>query len=76
MTEGYTSIDMYMKYYGRTKHGRVVEYGAQIPFNFQLMDAGKWTPVREFEKIILEFLHRMPKGDKIEANWVVRILSS
>lgn len=60
-----------MRYYGRISNGRVVENGAQIPFNFMLMDFGAQSPTKDFTEKIRQFLEKMPHGDKIEANWVV-----
>lgn len=72
MTEAYTTLNNTMRYYGRIKDGQITENGAQIPFNFQLMDLSKTSSNEDFEKLINEFLVNMPKGDKIQANWVVR----
>lgn len=72
MTEAYSdTLELLMKYYGRSENGQIVEYGAQIPFNFNLIESSIWTPATEFERLIKEFVDRLPKGEKIHANWVV-----
>lgn len=73
MTEAYSdTLELLMKYYGRTdENGKIVEYGAQIPFNFNLIHTDSGTSVNEFVRLITEFINSMPKGDKVHANWVV-----
>lgn len=76
MTEGYSTLDGMLKYYGRIENGRIVNgiYGAQIPFNFLLlsnthMETGTWG----YKWNIEDWLKNMPKGNKIQANWVVSL---
>lgn len=71
MTEAYSSLKNTIRYYGRVADGKIVEKGAQIPFNFQLMDLGSKSSTKELAGKISEFLKNMPKGEKIQANWVV-----
>lgn len=71
MTEAYTDLQKTIRYYGRTSNGRIVENGAQIPFNFLLMDLGIHSKTKEFADVIQKFLDNLPQGEKIEANWVV-----
>lgn len=72
MTEAYSdTLELLMKYYGRAENGHIVEYGAQIPFNFNLIHTGIETSAWEFQRLIKEFMDHMPKGEKIHANWVV-----
>lgn len=76
MTEGYTTLNNTMRYYGRVENGKIVKKGAQIPFNFQMMDAGNSTTAYEFTKVISDFVSNLPNGDKIQANWVVSTKSN
>lgn len=71
MTEAYSTLNNTIRYYGRAENGKIVEKGAQIPFNFQLMGTNFSTTAVEFKKLITGFIKRLPKGEKIEANWVV-----
>lgn len=71
MTEAYSTLNNTIRYYGRAENGKIVEKGAQIPFNFQLMGTNFSTTAVEYKKIITGFIKRLPKGEKIEANWVV-----
>lgn len=71
MTEAYTSLEKTVQYYGKVENGRVVEYGAQIPFNFQLMGSSMSSTAFDFKKSIIKFIDNLPKGGKIHANWVV-----
>lgn len=71
MTEAYSTLENTMRYYGRVSNGQIVEKGAQIPFNFQLMDLSITSSTREFAEKISQFLENMPRGEKIQANWVV-----
>lgn len=78
MTEAYSdTLELLMKYYGRPGicNGQIEEYGAQIPFNFNLIHTNYKTSAWEFERLIREFVNHLPHGEKIHANWVVRIMS-
>ena len=76
MTEGYSTVENMQKYYGRIENGRIVNqtYGAQIPFNFLLL-SNTWmgSKTYDYKTNIENWLNNMPKGNKIQANWVVRI---
>lgn len=79
MTEGYTDLDLVMKYYGKIENGAIVDgqYGAQIPFNFLLLSntwSGTGTWGYKFQ--IDDFFNALPKGNKIQGNWVVSMLRS
>lgn len=72
MTEAYTSLANNLKYYGRVKDGEIVEYGSQIPFNFDLISRTRmWSKASDFKTHVNAWLNGMPKGKGIEANWVV-----
>lgn len=71
MTEAYSTLKNTMRYYGRISNGQIVEKGAQIPFNFQLMELDSKSSTRQFAEKIRQFLENMPRGEKIQANWVV-----
>lgn len=72
MTEAYTSLPNNLRYYGRVEDGKVVEYGSQVPFNFDLvMRTNRFTKASEFKARIESWINAMPKGEGIEANWVV-----
>lgn len=71
MTEAYSTLNNTIRYYGRAENGVIVEKGSQIPFNFQLIETNVSTTALEFKKLIMGFIKRLPKGEKIEANWVV-----
>ncbi|XP_055310987.1 probable maltase isoform X2 [Sitodiplosis mosellana] len=71
MSEGYSSLANTMRYYGRVNDSQIVEYGTQIPFNFQLTATNMTTSASEFKKIIKEFFDNMPKGNQIHANWLM-----
>lgn len=78
MTEGYTDLPLVMRYFGEIKDGAIVngKYGAQIPFNFLLLTntwSGTGTWGYKFQ--IDDFINALPKGDKIQANWVVSMLT-
>lgn len=76
MTEGYATLEYMLKYYGTIENGRITRYGAHIPFNFLLMsNTGIGTKTHEFKTNIENWLKNMPKGNKIQANWVVSIIS-
>lgn len=72
MTEGYASLENMIKYYGTIENGRIIRYGAQIPFNFQLIsNTNMGTKANDFKTQIESWLKSMPQGNKIQANWVV-----
>lgn len=73
MTEVYTTLPNTQKYYGKTdSNNQITEYGAQVPFNFELiMYTNYMSKASDFKKHITEWLDAMPKGDKMHANWVV-----
>ncbi|KAG4071734.1 hypothetical protein HA402_011888 [Bradysia odoriphaga] len=74
MSEGYTTLPNVMRYYGQIENGAVVEgkYGAQVPFNFLLQKSTQLdTKASEYKSIIEEWMSSMPKGNKIQANWVL-----
>lgn len=74
MTEGYATLEYMIKYYGSIENGRVVRYGAQIPFNFLLITyTNMGTKTYEYKTQIESWLKAMPKGNKIQANWVVGV---
>lgn len=65
-----------MRYYGQIENGEIVEgkYGAQIPFNFLLLQNTKLdTKTGEYKLNIEDWMNSMPKGNKIQANWVVSL---
>lgn len=63
-TESYTHYDTIMKYYGNSTH-----LGAQIPFNFALVDCTRNRLVESFEEAINIWLSQIPKN--AVPNWVV-----
>lgn len=72
MTEAYTSLENNLRYYGQVKNGKIVRYGSQIPFNFDMITrTNKYTKAPEFKEHILSWIEGMPKGQGIQANWVV-----
>lgn len=72
MTEAYSSLPNNLRYYGRVENGEIVEYGSQIPFNFDLITGtGRWSKASEFKQHIEAWINGMPKGKGIHANWVV-----
>lgn len=72
MTEGYATLEYMIKYYGTIENGRVVRYGAQIPFNFLLITyTNMGTKTYEYKNQIESWMKSMPQGKGIEANWVV-----
>lgn len=73
MTEAYAAIPLAAKYYGKIKNGKIIQYGAQIPFNFELISKTHIsTTSSEFQSHIMEWINSMPIGNLIHANWVVR----
>lgn len=74
MTEAYGTVPIMARYYGRVnENGVVSKYGAQIPFNFQLMSVRKESKADEYMNDINAWMKAMPKGTGIQANWVVSI---
>lgn len=72
MTEAYASVPLMLKYYGRVENGVVVENGSQIPFNFELiLNTKSWSNAKDFQERINLWIDHMPKGNGIQANWVV-----
>lgn len=76
MTEAYASLSNIIKYYGKVENGKIVNYGAQIPFNFRLMVTNMQSKASDFVKPITDFINSMPKGKHIHANWLVCITFS
>lgn len=72
MAEAYLATHLAVRYYGRVKNGEIVEYGAQIPFNFELL-SNTWMGTGSYGYIenIQKWLLNLPKGKSIQANWVV-----
>ena len=72
MAEAYSALHLALKYYGRVENGEIVEYGAQIPFNFELM-SNTWmgTESYGYKENIEKWLYNLPRGKGIHANWVV-----
>lgn len=66
-TESYSSKEVLMQYYGNP-----TKPGANVPFNFGLLDVDKRTIVESIDKNINEWLKMMPENQV--ANWVVSIL--
>lgn len=72
MTEAYTTIPNTMRYYGRVENGKIIRYGAQMPFNFQLiLHTGATSKATDYKRTVENWLNAMPKGNRIHANWVV-----
>lgn len=72
MTEAYTSFENNLRYYGRVENGTIVEYGSQVPFNFDLITrTNKFSSASEFKGHIEAWMNGMPKGKQIHANWVL-----
>lgn len=72
MTEGYATLEYMIKYYGSIENGRIVRYGAQVPFNFVLITyTNMGTKTYEYKTQIESWLKSMPQGNKIQANWLV-----
>lgn len=72
MTEAYTSLANNLRYYGQVENGRVVRYGSQIPFNFDMITrTNKYTKAPEFKEHILSWIEGMPVAKGIMPNWVV-----
>ena len=80
MTESYSPTPTVMRYYGRRNaNGRIVQYGAQVPF---FLDLVPQTPVKAlyykhdqtaytFAKLINDYMNDLPSGKRIIPNWQV-----
>jgi alpha-glucosidase len=67
MTEAYTTIEMKQKFYG--SGGRK---GAEIPFNFQIIDnLNTGSTAADYKTVIDSWLLAMPKEEDYVPNWVV-----
>lgn len=64
MTEAYTAVENVMKYYGKIENGKVVDFAAQIPFNFILTDSDITTTAFDFKKLINTYMGNLPKGEQ------------
>lgn len=74
MAEAYSPLHLALRYYGRVnENNEIIEYGAQMPFNFELM-SNTWmgTDTHGFIDSIEKWVNNLPKGNGIQANWVVR----
>lgn len=74
MSEGYTTLPNVMRFYGQIENGEIVDgkYGAQVPFNFFLQQKIKLdSKASDYKMNIDNWMSSMPKGNKIQANWVV-----
>lgn len=77
MTEAYTSLKNTLRFYGKVENGVVMQYGSQIPFNFELISKTTAASTSaDFKTHIEGWLNGMPKGNGIHANWVVSWESS
>lgn len=75
MTEAYSPLFTALKYYGKVENGLVTNYGAQTPFNFQLIqNTSIGTGTHGYIEHILNWVLNLPNGEKIHANWLVRAL--
>lgn len=74
MGEAYSKLHVALKYYGRVENGKIVKYGAHIPFNFEMM-SNTWmgTGSYGFIESINNWVLNLPKGKAIHPNWVVGI---
>lgn len=73
MSEAYGTLENTLKYYGsKDANNQVTTYGAQIPFNFELlMYTNYMSKPSDIKQHIYGWLNGMPKGEKVHANWVV-----
>lgn len=72
MAEAYSPLHTALKYYGKVENGVITKYGAQIPFNFELIQyTSMGTETHGFIKNILNWILNLPNGEKIHANWLV-----
>lgn len=72
MTEAYTSLTNALRFYGKTSNGVVTQYGAHVPFNFELIGQTNInSTASDFKKHIFDWINGIPKGAKLHANWVV-----
>lgn len=67
MAEAYASLQKKIEYYGNG-----YRYGAQVPFNFEIMDNIKAssTPA-DYKECIDNWIDAMPKDPSIVPNWVI-----
>lgn len=73
MTEAYSPLYTALKYYGKVENGIITKYGAQIPFNFELIQyTSIGTGAHGYIENISKWVLNLPNGEKIHANWVVR----
>lgn len=74
MTEAYTSLPNTLRFYGKIEDNKITQYGAQIPFNFELISkTSQKSTAFDFKTHIDNWIQGMPKGHGIEANWVVGV---
>lgn len=74
MSEAYTTLPNTLRFYGKVENGEITQYGAHIPFNFELISKTNVnTTSYELKAHIQHWLNGMPKGNQIHANWVVSI---
>lgn len=68
MTEGYTSLENKLLFYGNAFGKR----GAQVPFNFEMLEriTSSSTP-QDYKDAIDAWLDNMPKDEDYVPNWVV-----
>ncbi|XP_031624579.1 probable maltase [Contarinia nasturtii] len=72
MAEAYSPLCNALKYYGKVENGTITKYGAQIPFNFQLMQNTKMgSGSQDYINSINSWILNLPKGNGIHANWVL-----
>lgn len=72
MAEAYSELQLTLKYFGRVENGEIVDYGCQMPFNFELM-SNTWMGTGSYGYVenINKWLQNLPKGKGVQANWVV-----
>lgn len=74
MSEAYTNLPNTLRFYGKVENNKITQYGAQIPFNFELISkTSKTSTAFDFKANIENWINGMPKGKGIEANWAVSI---
>lgn len=66
MTTAYSPIDILKQYYGNS-----TKLGAQVPFNFGLVNVDKNKIVSDIDSKINNWLNNMPENSV--ANWVVSV---
>lgn len=68
MTEGYTSLENKLLYYGDAFGRR----GAQIPFNFEMIEnINAYSTPQDYKDQIDAWIDNMPQADDYIPNWVV-----